>query len=418
MAGKKPLVLTNGSIKEIGAGDTVPISNGGTGATTATAALNALLPSQTGNNTKVLGTDGTNTSWVAVSGGGAGNMNQSFNSGTGGTSLAATETSVGTVTITPQSASSAIMIVARMTATKDATTTRRTVTARVKRGSTQIGRDCIIYAQNVASTLFGPAIISAIDSTHNTTSTITYTLFALEAAALSTSGDWEIFVVELMGAQGDQGIPGTISLGDKGDITVSGTGDTWTIDASVVTYSKIQNTSTTQRVLGRNTAGAGVVEEVTASNLFDWVGSTRGSILFRGASGWSILTPGTSGNFLQSNGAGADPTYSTGYLPPRVQSVTSAATVTPNANSDDLVDITAQAVALTLAAPSGTPVNGQVIEIRIKDNGIVRTLTWNAIYRAFGLALPASTTAGKTIYASCVYNSAAVKWDTFITNEL
>lgn len=68
MAGKKPLVLTNGSIKEIGAGDTVPISNGGTGATTATAALNALLPSQTGNNTKVLGTDGTNTSWVAVSG--------------------------------------------------------------------------------------------------------------------------------------------------------------------------------------------------------------------------------------------------------------------------------------------------------------------------------------------------------------
>lgn len=67
MADKKPLVLTNGSIKEIGAGDTVPISNGGTGATTATAALNALLPSQTGNNTKVLGTDGTNTSWVEVS---------------------------------------------------------------------------------------------------------------------------------------------------------------------------------------------------------------------------------------------------------------------------------------------------------------------------------------------------------------
>lgn len=51
-------------------GVTLPVSiaNGGTGQTTATAAINALLPSQTGNNGKVLGTDGTNTSWVATSG--------------------------------------------------------------------------------------------------------------------------------------------------------------------------------------------------------------------------------------------------------------------------------------------------------------------------------------------------------------
>ena len=41
----------------------VGITNGGTGQTTANAALNALLPSQTGNNTKVLTTNGTNASW-------------------------------------------------------------------------------------------------------------------------------------------------------------------------------------------------------------------------------------------------------------------------------------------------------------------------------------------------------------------
>jgi hypothetical protein len=39
------------------------------------------------------------------------------------------------------------------------------------------------------------------------------------------------------------------------------------------------------------------------------IGSTRGSILERGASAWVLLTPGTSGNALVSNGAGADPTY-------------------------------------------------------------------------------------------------------------
>lgn len=48
---------------------TVAIANGGTGQTTATAAINALLPSQTSQNGKYLTTDGTNTSWATVSGG-------------------------------------------------------------------------------------------------------------------------------------------------------------------------------------------------------------------------------------------------------------------------------------------------------------------------------------------------------------
>lgn len=46
------------------------ISRGGTGASTANAALNALLPSQSGNSGKVLQTDGTNTSWQATAGSG------------------------------------------------------------------------------------------------------------------------------------------------------------------------------------------------------------------------------------------------------------------------------------------------------------------------------------------------------------
>jgi hypothetical protein len=47
---------------------TVPIANGGTGQTTANAAINALLPSQSSQSGKVLSTDGTNTSWVAAGG--------------------------------------------------------------------------------------------------------------------------------------------------------------------------------------------------------------------------------------------------------------------------------------------------------------------------------------------------------------
>lgn len=49
----------------------VPISKGGTGQTTATAALNALLPSQTGQSGNCLGTNGSNSSWTTCGGGGS-----------------------------------------------------------------------------------------------------------------------------------------------------------------------------------------------------------------------------------------------------------------------------------------------------------------------------------------------------------
>jgi hypothetical protein len=67
------------------------------------------------------------------------------------------------------------------------------------------------------------------------------------------------------GATGPQGP--AVSDGDKGDITVSNSGGTYTIDDDAVTYAKIQNVSATDRVLGRDSSGAGVIEEITPANL-------------------------------------------------------------------------------------------------------------------------------------------------------
>lgn len=56
-----------------------------------------------------------------------------------------------------------------------------------------------------------------------------------------------------------------VTDGDKGDITVSGSGATWTIDSQVVTFAKFQNVSTNV-FIGRDTAGSGSVEELSVSD--------------------------------------------------------------------------------------------------------------------------------------------------------
>ena len=60
-------------------------------------------------------------------------------------------------------------------------------------------------------------------------------------------------------------VAGGIDDGDKGDITVSNDGGTFTIDNDAVTYAKIQNVSATDRLLGRDSSGAGIIEEIAPS---------------------------------------------------------------------------------------------------------------------------------------------------------
>lgn len=88
-------------------------------------------------------------------------------------------------------------------------------------------------------------------------------------------------------------------------------------------------TGTVLRFDGTDTAFASL------SSVMDTAfGSTRGSILRRGASGWEIVAPGTSGYVLTSNGANADPTYQ--VLPSSTWSTVLAAGATSGAYSPSI----------------------------------------------------------------------------------
>ncbi len=79
----------------------------------------------------------------------------------------------------------------------------------------------------------------------------------------------------------------------------------------------------TLTVLANTTGGSAVPAADSVSAILDaCVGSTQGDILYRGASTWSVLAPGSSGNVLTSGGAAANPSWTSPSGSGTVTSVT------------------------------------------------------------------------------------------------
>lgn len=101
-------------------------------------------------------------------------------------------------------------------------------------------------------------------------------------------------------------------------------------------------------------------------------------------------------------------------IKPRVNETTSVATLTVNGDTTDQYNLTAQAEALTVAQPTGTPFDGQKLTIRIEDNGTAQSITWTTTAGAFrpvGAPLPTTTVATKTLYVGCIWNEYRGFWD-------
>lgn len=100
---------------------------------------------------------------------------------------------------------------------------------------------------------------------------------------------------------------------------------------------------------------------------------------------------------------------STGII--NTQTISSSATVTPEGDINDCINITAQAVALFVANPSGyVPQNFKVLKFRIKDNGTSRAISWDTQYIAMGVDLPLATVPNKLLTIAFIYDSVSLKY--------
>lgn len=290
----------------------------------------------------------------------------------------------------------------------------------------------------------------------------------------ASAGDWQEITLgtnlsmsgTTLNAAGGAGV----TDGDKTDITVSSSGTIWTIDAGAVTYAKMQNVSATARLLGRTTAGAGPMEELTATQAKTLLAITFGDIsgdlpytgltpatapsllLGRGsasAGDWHEVILGTnltmSGNTLNASstastafsalsggtnttagamvvGTGASlATTGTGAITAtRVlkQVLTPSATTTPvdvNYSTHNRVRIDELNQPTTFSIPTGTPNDGDFLEYSIFCT-TARTLTFltgtNGFSAGHGLALPTACRAGGRISYGFVWHGGTInRWE-------
>ena len=137
-------------------------------------------------------------------------------------------------------------------------------------------------------------------------------------------------------------------------------------------------------VLGNNSGGTSVPQSLTATNVLDFIATVQGDILYRNATTWVALAPGTNGQVLTTAGAAANPTWTT---------VTGTGTVTSIATNNG---VTGGTITTTGTIGLATIATGNVLAYTGAGSGvpvattpsavldIIGSTTGNILYRASG----------------------------------
>jgi hypothetical protein len=203
---------------------------------------------------------------------------------------------------------------------------------------------------------------------------------------------------------------------------------------SNLTLTLPSNNGLSNNVLRTDGAGGLSWVDITSLGVGNVIGpgfsSNNQIVLFSGTGGTTLTGATGSGIVTSTSGVYGTLTAPTGDLvgttesqtltnkriDPRVTSTASTTAPAPNIDTTDIYIITALAGNCTFGVPTGSPVQGQKLIYRIKDDGTARTLSYNAVYRAMGVVRPTTTVISKTLYLGCIYNATDSKWDIVAVN--
>lgn len=138
-----------------------------------------------------------------------------------------------------------------------------------------------------------------------------------------------------------------------------------------------------------------------------------GAVVDTGTSDLTIVTPKAIADSAVTT-ASKTQTLTNKRITKRIVTATDDATAVIDVDVTDQYQLTAIANDTTVST-TGTPTAGQTLIIRLKDAGVSKNLTWDAVFNAVGVTLPTATTAGKTHYIGCIYNATSSKFDAVAT---
>jgi hypothetical protein len=437
---------------------TLPIVNGGTGQTTANTGLNALLPLQTGNANKYLQTDGTNTSWDAISLSTADitGVLPVVNGGTGASTAGGALTNLGAIgsvtsadgsivvlqsgtniDLAVSAASPASTLLTQVRNTTGATLTKGTVvyisgaTGQISTVSKAIASSDATSAQtlgmittNLANnsngyvTVFG--LLQNMDTSAYTDGAQLYLSGTVAGAVTATKPSAPIhlvYVAVVEYAHPTQGkllvkVQNGYELAEIHDVSIVSPTTGQTLVYNSVTDLWVNNTvSLTAGINGTLPVANGGTGVTTSTGTGSVVLSTSPT----------LVTPvlgvatGTSFQGIIGNVTPAAGTFTTisGAILSRVVVIADATSITVNADTTDIAtQANTQAVGtLTINAPTGTAINGQKFIVRLTSTN-VQTFSFNAVFSgSTDLTLPTvSSGGGLTDYLGFIYNSTSAKW--------
>lgn len=316
--------------------------------------LNSILPTQTGQSGKYLKSNGANASWESITGGGLSSVGLTLPSDVYQVT-ASPLTSDGAISATFKS-QTAKQVFAAPSGSAGVPSFRLLTSSDISsfNGDVNTLADArIVAARNVASGIAGLDSSGKIPANLLPNDVYFSTAVKTGVIKLVDGSANEIQISPPASGLTSYGIvlpSGTGTVGQLLSISaVSGANLTlgWSTSNSLA---NIANNS----VLANISGGSALPTATTLSALVDAsISNTRGTVLYRGASGWSGLVPGTSGQVLVSGGSGADPawgTASSGTMSSLTGDVTSAGS---GAAATTVVKIQSSAVSSTVPSAAG-----------------------------------------------------------------